>query len=333
MNANADDRLEGEAAIIGEFLAPLTQGDEGAAGLTDDCASLSPRPGADLVVTTDSLIEGVHFFPGDVPAFKALAVNVSDLIAKGALPERYLLTLALPEPPTRAFMSRLAAGLAQAQREFGCRLIGGDTDRTPGPLTLTITAIGALPSRTIVRRSTARPGDIIAVTGTIGDAGLGLALRQDRACALAAGLSDLQVGELVARFDRPVPRLASALLVREFASAAMDVSDGLAKDLTRLVAASGVGADVSLDAVPLSNTTRAMCERGVARREDLIASGEDYEVLLTLRADKWAGLEAAAREQKIPVTRLGQITQGVGVTWRNAQGRPLQLSAIGWDHF
>lgn len=333
MNASADDRLVGEAAIVGEFLAPLTEGDEGAAGLTDDCASLSPRPGTDLVVTTDSLIEGVHFFPGDVPAFKALAVNVSDLIAKGALPERYLLTLALNKSPTRAFMSRLVDGLAQAQREFGCRLIGGDTDHTPGPFTMTITAIGALPSRTIVRRSTARPGDIIAVTGTIGDAGLGLALRQDPACAVAAGLGELQSAELVARFDRPVPRLGTAALVREFASAAMDVSDGLAKDLGRLVAASGVGADVRLDAVPLSNAARAMCERGAVRRENLIASGEDYEVLFTLSADKWARLEAVASKQKIPVRKFGSITPGPGVTWRDAQGRPLQLQSVGWDHF
>lgn len=333
MNASADDRLVGEAAIIAEFLAPLTQGDVGAAGLTDDCASLSPEPGMDLIVTTDSLIEGVHFFPGDVPAFKALAVNVSDLIAKGARPERYLLTLALHEPPTRAFMSKLSAGLAQAQNEFGCRLIGGDTDRTPGPFTLTITAIGVLPSGSIVRRSAACAGDFVAVTGTIGDAGLGLALRKDPARALAAGLNEQQAAELVARYDRPVPHVSMAALVRAYASAAMDVSDGLAKDLGRLVAASGVGADVRLDAVPLSNSARLMCERAEVPIEHLVASGEDYEVLFTVPPERWVEMAAAAQDRGVPVARLGVITQAGSVTWRGGDYRPLQLPAKGWDHF
>ncbi len=333
MSSSADERLEGEAAIIGEFFAPLTEGDKGAAGLTDDCASLSPEPGTDLVITTDSLIEGVHFFPGDVPAFKALAVNVSDLIAKGATPERYLLTLALPGPPTRSFLTRLAAGLADAQRDFGCRLIGGDTDNTPGPFTLTITAIGVLPAGTIVRRSTARLGDIIAVTGTIGDAGLGLVLRQNAARAPFAGLTEQQASELIARYDRPMPRLAAAALVRDYASAAMDVSDGLAKDLARLVAASGAGADVRLDAVPVSHAARTMCERGAVRRENLIASGEDYEVLFTVSADRWPELQAVAEKREVPVTQLGVITEGPGVIWRAADGKPLHLAADGWDHF
>ncbi|MGD9667603.1 MAG: thiamine-phosphate kinase [Hyphomicrobiaceae bacterium] len=333
MNTSADERIEGEAAIIGEFFAPLTEGDEGAAGLSDDCALLFPKPGTDLVITTDSLIEGVHFFPGDVPAFKALAVNVSDLIAKGALPERYLLTLALPEPPTRAFMSRLAAGLADAQREFGCRLIGGDTDRTPGLLTLTITAIGVLPSGSAVRRNTARVGDLVAVTGTIGDAGLGLALRQDPARAPSAGLTEQHSAALIARYDRPVPNIAVAALVREYATAAMDVSDGLAKDLGRLVAASGAGADVTLEAVPISNAARIMCERRAARRAGLIASGEDYEVLFTVPADRWTELQVAADKCGVLVTQLGVVTQGPGVTWRDACGKPLPIAAEGWDHF
>ncbi|HRY06780.1 MAG TPA: thiamine-phosphate kinase [Hyphomicrobiaceae bacterium] len=333
MSTSADQRLHSEAAIIGEFFAPLCEGDEGAGGLSDDCAVLSPSPGTDLVITTDSLIEGVHFFPGDVPAFKALAVNVSDLIAKGAVPERYLLTIALPEAPTRAFMTRLADGLAQAQRAFSCRLVGGDTDRTPGPFTLTITAIGTLPAGSIVRRNTARPGDIIAVTGTIGDAGLGLALRRDLAGGASAGLARAQVDDLIARFDRPVPRIAAAALVRRYASAAMDISDGLAKDLGRLVAASGIGADVRLDAVPLSKAAHIMCAHGGVRRQDLIASGEDYEVLFTLPSERWAEALALAAECGVPVTQVGVMTQAAGVVWRDDEGKPVRLTTEGWDHF
>lgn len=333
MTASADERLQSEAAIIGEFFEPLTGGDRGAAGLTDDCASISPKPGTDLVITTDSLIEGVHFFPGDVPAFKALAVNVSDLIAKGAVPERYLLTLALPEPPTRAFMQRLAAGLAEAQREFGCRLIGGDTDRTPGPFTLTITAIGVLPHGAIVRRGTARPGDIVAVTGTIGDASLGLALRQNPGIATAAKLSAEQAAFLISRFDRPVPRIAAAELVRQFASASMDVSDGLAKDLGRLVSASGAGAEVRLDKIPLSPAARLMCEHGITRRENLIAGGEDYEVLFCLPSEQWTEMSEAASLCGVPVARLGIISEGSGVIWCDGSGQPLRLNTTGWDHF
>ncbi len=333
MTSSADKRIVGEAAIIGEYFAPLTEADGGAAGLLDDCATLSPEPGTDLVVTTDSLIEGVHFFPGDVPAFKALAVNVSDLIAKGAAPQRYLLTLALPEPPTHAFMSRFTAELGEAQRAFRCHLIGGDTDRTPGPFTITIAAIGVLPAGTIIRRSTALPGDIVAVTGTIGDAALGLALRQNPARFDAAALSADQVAHLVARFDRPVPRLAAAALVRNYARASMDVSDGLAKDLGRLVTTSGVGANVNLDDVPLSEAAQILCERGLSRREALIAGGEDYEVLFTLPPERWTQMSQAARQSAVPITRLGVITESAGVTWRGVAGETLQLTAQGWDHF
>lgn len=330
---SADEIVHGEAAIIAEFLAPLTEGDAGAASLTDDCALIAPRPGFDLVVTTDSLIEGVHFFPGDVPAFKALAVNVSDLVAKGAVPERYLLTLALPERPTRTFMTCLAAGLADAQQAFGCHLVGGDTDRTPGPFTLTITAIGAIPSGGIVRRNAARAGDIVVVTGTIGDASLGLSLRKDPSRAVRAGLNANQAAYLVARYDRPVPRLAAGPLVREYAHASMDVSDGLAKDLARLVSASRLGARVSLYDVPLSDAARAMCNKGATTREDLISGGEDYEVLFTVAADRWPMLEASANERGVPIARLGTITEGQGVIWHDGDGKTLPIGRDGWDHF
>ncbi len=327
------ERLQGEAAIIGEFFVPLTANDPGAAGLTDDCAVLTPAPGMEYVVTTDGLIEGVHFLPGDVPAFKALAVNVSDLVAKGATPERYLLNVALPQPPTRAFMTRLSEDLAEAQVAFGCHLIGGDTDRTPGPFTLTITAIGAIPAGQTVRRSSARQGDIVAVTGTIGDAGLGLILRTTPERIKTFGLNSQQVDFLIARYERPRPRLASAALMREFAHAAADVSDGLAKDLGRLAAASGLGAAIELGKAPLSEAARLMCERGGASRRDLIASGEDYEVVFTLASERWPELEGAAKSAGVPVTAIGRMTKAPGVIWHDERGVEIRLPAEGWDHF
>ena len=328
-----DDVVRGEAAIIGEFLAPLTGGDPGAAWLQDDCASISPPQGCDLVVTTDSLIEGVHFFPGDIPAFKALAVNVSDLIGKGAMPLAYLLNLALPEPPTRGFLTRLAEGLQEAQAAFGCHLIGGDTDRTSGPFTLTVTAVGTLARGSIVRRSGGRAGDIVAVSGTIGDACLGLALRKDQAPADAVRHVPGGAAHLIGWFDRPRPDVAAADLVRDFATAAMDVSDGLAKELARLAAASKVGAEIRFEAVPLSPAAQAMIAAGHATKEGLVGGGEDYQVLFTVAPEDWRGLQAAAADRRLAISQIGSLTDGGEVIWRDGRGRPVEFEVTGWDHF
>lgn len=328
-----DDILTSEAAIIGEFLAPLTQGDAGACGLEDDCAVLAPEPGTDLVLTTDSLVEGVHFLAGDVPAFKALAVNVSDLIAKGAVPRAYLMNLTLPSAPTRGFMQLLVEGLAEAQVAFGCHLVGGDIDRTPGPFAITITAIGAVPAGRAVRRSGARAGDVVVVTGSIGGAALGLRLQLEPLGALAGALKTAEWAHLVARFERPRPRLASAALVRDFASAAMDVSDGLAKDLERLAQASGVMAEAQLAAVPVSAAAGKALGAGLVDRQALIAGGEDYEVLMTVPQARLAALEAAAVAAGVAVTVIGRIEQGSGIVWRDEDGRAVPLARTGWDHF
>lgn len=330
--ASGDERLHGEAAIIA-FLVPLTAGDAGAAGLADDCAVLTPEPGTELALTTDSLIEGVHFFPGEVPSFKALAVNVSDLLASGATPYRYLLNLALPEPPTTSFMRQFTAGLAAAQAQFGCCLVGGDTDRTPGPFTITITAIGKLPAGKAVRRSTARAGDLVVVTGTIGDAGLGLLLRRELSRSLATHLTEEHRSFLVARHQRPCPNVATAELVRCYASAAMDISDGLAKDLRRLARASGVGADVDMSRVPLSAAAASFCADAGVSRQRLITAGEDYELAMAVPPERWLALQSAAGGLGIAVTAIGTITQGSEVVWRDAEGRRLPLDSEGWDHF
>src|SRR5512145_1907018 len=252
------DRLIGEEAIIA-LLAPLAEGHPGSFGLKDDCALLTPPPGTGLVLKTDPVAEGVHFLPGDAPediAWKALAVNVSDLAAKGAIPLAYLMALSFPEAPTHAWMARFVEGLRVAQARFGCHLIGGDTDRRPGPLSVSIAAIGTVEQGRMVRRTTARPDCTLLVSGTIGDAALGLALLKDPTLAEAWELSPAEADYLIRRYRRPEPRLALAPLLRRHAAAAMDLSDGLVKDLERMLRGSGIGGRLRAGDVPLSDPAR-----------------------------------------------------------------------------
>ena len=266
-----DEPLQGEEAII-RLLAPLARGAPGALGLEDDCALLTPAPGTQLVLKTDPVAEGVHFLPDDAPediAWKALAVNVSDLAAKAARPLGYLMALSFPEPPAAAWLTRFAAGLQAAQSAFGCHLLGGDTDRRPGPLTISITIIGEVEAGRMVRRATARPGEVLFVSGSLGDAALGLALRKDPALADRWQLAPAEAAYLRERYARPQPRLGLGPALRAHASAAMDISDGLAKDLARMCKASGCAAHVRLSDVPLSLRRRqGSRRRSRARRAD-----------------------------------------------------------------
>lgn len=323
----------GEAAFIARHFAALTRGHPAARGLADDCAVLTPSPGEDLVLTTDSLVEGVHFLPGDAPGFKALAVNASDLVAKGATPFGYLLTLALPDAADETLVRRLTAGLAEAQDAFGCVLLGGDTDVTPGPLTLTVAAFGSLPSGTAVSRGGARPGDRIVTTGTIGDAALGLALRKDDGLAEHWGLQAEAAAYLRSRFDAPVPRLPAAALVREFASAALDVSDGLIKDAERLAEASGCQVRIEAARVPLSPPARAALDTGHVGIATLLTGGEDYEVLAAVPQTRLAALLQAAGVAGVPLSIIGDVTHGRGVSVVGRDGEPLRFERSGWDHF
>jgi len=331
------DKLHGEEAIIA-LLAPLAEGFAGAFGLQDDCALLTPAPGTELVLETDPVAEGVHFLSSDAPedvAWKALAVNVSDLAAKGAAPLAYLMALSFPAAPDRAWLTRFAAGLGEAQARFGCQLVGGDTDRRPGPLTITITAIGSVPAGTMVRRATARAGDLVFVSGTIGDAGLGLALRKDASLATAWGLSRAEAEELVARYVRPEPRLALGPTLRAHASAAMDISDGLVKDVGRMCKASDVAAHMAAADVPLSAAVRKVVARSPQMLARLLTAGDDYEVLAAVASGQAQALSAAATAAGVPVTRIGALSAGPArVEVTGPDGRKLALPrATGWDHF
>lgn len=331
-----EPRIDGEDDLVREFLAPLAAGFPGALGLADDCARYAPAPGTELVLKTDPVVAGVHFFADDDPAdiaWKALAVNVSDLAAKGAAPRVYLMALSLPEAPARAWMAKFAAGLGEAQRAFGMHLAGGDTDRTPGHCSIAITVIGEVPAGRMVRRAAARAGQAVYVSGTLGDSALGLALRIDAALAARLGLSGDEAAHARSRYLRPQPRIGLATALRDHAGAAMDLSDGLLKDLGRMCRASEVGARIDTALLPLSAAMRRALATEPSRISAAIAAGDDYEILATVEPASCAAFEAAAVAGGVAVTRIGEITAAPDVTVLGAGGAPISLARQGWDHF
>jgi thiamine-monophosphate kinase len=326
----------GEEAIIQGFLAPLARGFAGAFGLKDDCALLTPEPGTELVLKTDPVAEGVHFLPDDAPgdvAWKALAVNVSDLAAKGATPIGYLMALSFPAPPSAAWMAAFAEGLEQAQRQFGCHLMGGDTDRRPGPITVSITVVGSVPLGGMVRRNTARPGDALFVSGTLGDAALGLLLRRNARLAATWGLSEADAHHLRQRYLRPEPRLGLGEALRGHAAAAMDISDGLAKDLDRMCRASSCGARVRLADLPLSAAAGKALAADLKLMLAIAAGGDDYEVLAAVSPEKASDFVAAAGRSGVAMTCIGTLTADSDVIFEGADGLPVSFPSSGWDHF
>jgi len=326
-------RVESETELIQNYLAPLAEGMPGAFGLTDDAAVLRPASGCDLVFSSDPIIAGVHYFPDDRPvdiAWKALACNVSDMAAKGAAPLAYLLTLALPEAPERAWIEDFAEGLRAAQVAFGCKLIGGDTDRTPGPLSIGITIIGSVPSGAFVRRHGAKAGDHVFITGSIGDAALGLALRREPSL-FKDRLPSSDREFLLNRYLRPRPRLALADTIRAHARAALDISDGLMKDLTRLAGPS-LGIALKFDAIPLSPPVRAALAADPNVRDAVLAGGDDYELLVAVPPEKVEKFFADAEKTGIDVHDAGVLEAKVLTVALDASGIPIEICP-GYDHF
>lgn len=330
-----DDALRSEDTIVQEFLAPLAAGYPGAFGLKDDCAVIAPPPGCELVVKTDPVVEGVHFLPGAAPediAWRALAVNISDLAGKGAVPIGYLMALALPEAPRQAWVERFASGLGEAQRAFACHLMGGDTDCRPGPLSVSITVFGAVPVGEMVQRGTARAGDHLFVTGTLGDAALGLALLKDVGLAQRLELDSSETADAIQRFLRPQPRLALRPALKH-ASAAMDLSDGLMKDCGRMCAASSVAARIEAAALPLSDPVHKAAATDTAWFKAAAAAGDDYEILAAIPDDSVADFVRDAAALEFPVTRIGEIRTGSGVRMEQPDGTDVRFERTGWDHF
>ena len=325
----------GEFELIARYFAPMAG--EGAYGLTDDAAFITPPPGHDLIVTKDMLIGDGHFLmdaPAGLNAGKALRANLSDLAAKGAKPLGFLLGLALPEDWREDWLADFSAGLAADATLFGCPLLGGDTVKARGALTVSITALGSVPHGTMVRRTTAQAGDILYVTGTIGEAALGLKLLDGSNPAWADALGGHAKQALVARYRTPQPRNALAEALLRHARAAMDISDGFVGDLTKMLAAAGVSAVVPASDVPLSDATRAAIAADPACLETALTGGDDYEVLAAIRPEHEAAFIAGAREAGVPVTRLAKLADGgCPLQIRDGSGRALAFDRGSFSHF
>jgi thiamine-monophosphate kinase len=314
----------GEFELIAELFAPLSKGAPGAFGLMDDAAVLAPPPGHELVLKTDAIVEGVHFFrtdpPGDV-ARKALRVNLSDLAAKGAVPLGYLTALLLPDWPDMAWLRAFVDGLAADQAAFGLSLMGGDTSATPGPLAISISAFGHVPAGAMIRRAGAKPGDLVFVSGTIGDAGGGLAALKENSPA----------PELIARYRVPEPRLALGPALRGIASASLDVSDGLIADLGHIADVSKVRIEVDAPRIPLSKALEALWGAEAAARAAI--AGDDYEIAFTAPASRRADVANAAARSGVAVAEIGRVAAGEGAVLLDASGKAIALVRGGYAHF
>ena len=324
----------GEDSLIARYFRPIAT-DPGAFGLGDDAAALAAS-GDDIVVTTDAIVEGVHFLPDDPPdtiARKALRVNLSDLAAKGATPAGFVLTLAL-RAADEAWLAPFARALGEDAAQFGCPLLGGDTVSTPGPLMISVTAFGRVPPGRMVHRSGAGPGDRVVVTGTIGDAALGLAVLKGGAVAAALAADTAAREALTERYRVPQPRNALAMAVRQYASAAMDVSDGLAGDLAKLCAASGVSATIDAARIPLSAPAQGLLGRGILSVEDIVSGGDDYEILCAIPQNRLDAFVRAADGAGVAVAAIGSIVAGTPVPrFLDAQGKQIALQRLSYSHF
>jgi thiamine-monophosphate kinase len=312
--------VSGEFSRIERFFAPLA-GVEGL-GLKDDAAVLRPPPGRELVLTVDQMIEGVHFLEQDAPDFiarKLLRRNLSDLAAMGAEPLGYLLTTSLPNSVSDEWLQLFAKGLYADQQEFGFKLFGGDSSSSLNAISLTATLIGHVAPGAALRREGARPGDEIWVTGSIGDAALGLRARR--------GLLQDVSKFLTQRSMLPTPRLGLSLA--NIASAAIDISDGLVQDLGHICSASGVDAVISSNLVPASPEVAAF---GNAMLEARLTEGDDYELLLAVPPEKSAALIAACATLRI--TKIGRFKTGTGnVEVQDVAGKIMHFDKPGWSHF
>lgn len=325
-----------EDDLIARFFAPIAG--PGGLALADDAAVLAQPHGHELVLTTDMLVAGVHFFaddPAEAIARKALRVNLSDLAAKGAAPSGFLLGLGLPADWTEDWLAAFAAGLGDDAKAYACPLLGGDTVQSPAGLTLSITAIGAVPEGEMVRRAGVVEGDLLYVTGTIGDAALGLRLRRGEeadhgwiGCLDAASRDHLR-----ARYLLPEPRLGLAQPLRAYARAAMDISDGLAGDLAKMLRLAGMTTDIGLGDIPLSDAARQALTQTPGLAEMIVSGGDDYEILCSVAPAKAAAFETAAGEAGVDVKAVGRAHRGTRPPiFRTGRG-PVAFSALSYQHF
>lgn len=325
----APERL-GEFERIARYFAPLAA--PGALGLLDDAAFVAGPDGEDYVVTADAVVEGVHFRPDDSPmqvAQKLLRVNLSDLAAKGARPVGYLLTTALPKERDEGWLAAFAEGLAADQARFGIGLLGGDSTSTRGPVVLSLTALGRVPAGRGILRGGARPGDLVFVSGTLGDAALGLQVLEGSITGLDAA-TQAYLGD---RYRLPQPRLALGAGLVGLAHAMADISDGLLADLGHIADRSQVAATVEAERLPISAAARAAIAAAGQGLEAPLAGGDDYELVFAAAAELSDRLAALAGELGVAITAIGRIEAGSGVRLVDGKGAAMAVAATGWRHF
>ncbi len=317
---------------IEKLFAPLAAKALGALGLSDDAALLEPAEGQELVITVDTVVGGVHFFDTDPPeliAKKALRVNLSDLAAKGAAPLGYFLALSLPSSLDDDWLARFASGLNEDQDRFGLSLLGGDTTATPGPLTISITALGTVAKGMMLRRSGARAGDVVFVSGTVGDAAAGLHVLKGEGAALPAPARE----HLIERYRLPEPRLALGRKLLGLAFAALDVSDGLIADLGHMAKASKVRIAVDASRIPLSPECLQLWGRDSAAIVQAATQGDDYELAFAAPGSSRVAVAAAASMAQVSVREIGRVEAGEGVVLLDDAGIEIAVGDGGYRHF
>ena len=320
----------GEFEAIAKYFAPLSG--EGAFGLGDDAAILAPAAGCELVVTNDALAAGVHFFATDPPgaiAQKALRVNLSDLTAKGATPRAFLMALGLPDEWPEEKIAAYAAGLAADCERYGVRLLGGDTFRSPSGLVVSITAFGDVPAGRYRSRSGVAPGDRLFVTGAIGDAALGLKVREGDAALRATA----EARELLRHYLLPEPPVAFAPILAAHANGAMDISDGFLGDIGKMAHASNVDFTIRLQHVPFSRGVMDAIELPHAL-ETALTGGDDYQLLFSVPVKNLHALRRAMNAAHLDATEIAVARAGSGkVTLLAADGEPMHFARTSFAHF
>lgn len=318
-----------EHARIARFFAPLALDEPGSFSLEDDAAAIKPPAGQSLILTTDSVIAGIHVMPNasaEQVARKLVRRNLSDLAAMGAVPWRYLLNLHTPPGTTDAWFAEFAQTLAEEQENFGMVLIGGDSTSGPGPLHATLTCLGLIDGKPS-RRSGAKAGDALYVSGTIGDSALGLQLLKRKLKAPP------QVRKfLTARYHQPLPRLALGAVLGGIASAVIDISDGLVADASRMAQASGLGVMIEREAVPLSGAAMTLVQKNPSLWETVLTGGDDYELCFTAPWSMTERVGKLAAKLKLPLTRIGSVTKERGVKLLDIGGKEIHVAQGGYEH-
>jgi len=330
MTNSGSDR-PGEFALIAELFAPLAT-EFGAFGLRDDAAVATPPVGFDLVVTTDALVEGVHFRASDPPqliAKKALRVNLSDLAAKGCTVAGYLMALSVPATLSIEWLRAYARGLEEDQEAFGISLLGGDTTSTPGPMTIVITAFGHVPAGAMLPRGGARVDDIVFVSGSIGDAGGGLSCLKGECASVPDDARDY----LINRYQVPQPRLALGKALVGIASASLDVSDGLIADLGHISTVSDVSVCVDAVRIAISSALKSTWQDPLDGLVRAVTAGDDYEIAFTSPVSMRDAVARAAEQSRTPVAEIGRVGRGAGVMLLDEAGSEIPVSRTGYTHF